>query len=302
MKIRFSAEVESSLVAGMPVLALESTIITHGMPHPDNVEFALESESICRQQGVVPAIIAVIKGECCVGLEKAQIEFIAKDASTKKVSRRELGIAIAKKWSGGTTVSATMHIAHQSGLSVLSTGGIGGVHRGAEKTFDVSQDLISLSQIPMVVVSAGAKAVLDLPKTLEALETLGIPVLGFETNEFPAFYSRNSGLCGLLRIESPREAAHVYRKNIETGLNMSTLVVNPVPEKDEIPDNEIENIICGAIKYAREKKIKGKDLTPFLLKEIVKKTDGRSLETNKALAINNVNLGIQISKELSSGH
>ena len=299
MKIRFSAEVESSLVAGMPVLALESTIITHGMPHPDNVEFALESESICRQQGVVPAIIAVIKGECCVGLEKAQIEFIAKDASTKKVSRRELGIAIAKKWSGGTTVSATMHIAHQSGLSVISTGGIGGVHRGAEKTFDVSQDLISLSQIPMIVVSAGAKAVLDLPKTLEALETLGIPVLGFETNEFPAFYSRNSGLCGLLRIESPREAAHVYRKNIETGLNMSTLVVNPVPEKDEIPDNEIENIICGAIKYAREKKIKGKDLTPFLLKEIVKKTDGRSLETNKALAINNVNLGIQISKELS---
>ena len=299
MKIRFSAEVESSLVAGMPVLALESTIIAHGMPHPDNVEFALESESICRQQGVVPATIAVIKGECCVGLEKAQIEFIAKDASTKKVSRRELGIAIAKKWSGGTTVSATMHIAHQSGLSVISTGGIGGVHRGAEKTFDVSQDLISLSQIPMVVVSAGAKAVLDLPKTLEALETLGIPVLGFETNEFPAFYSRNSGLCGLLRIESPREAAHVYRKNIETGLNMSTLVVNPVPEKDEIPDNEIENIICGAIKYAREKKIKGKDLTPFLLKEIVKKTDGRSLETNKALAINNVNLGIQILKELS---
>ena len=299
MKIRFSAEVESSLVAGMPVLALESTIIAHGMPHPDNVEFALESESICRQQGVVPATIAVIKGECCVGLEKAQIEFIAKDASTKKVSRRELGIAIAKKWSGGTTVSATMHIAHQSGRSVFSTGGIGGVHRGAEKTFDVSQDLVSLSQIPMVVVSAGAKAVLDLPKTLEALETLGIPVLGFETNEFPAFYSRNSGLCGLLRIESPREAAHVYRKNIETGLNMSTLVVNPVPEKDEIPDNEIENIICGAIKYAREKKIKGKDLTPFLLKEIVKKTDGRSLETNKALAINNVNLGIQISKELS---
>jgi pseudouridine-5'-phosphate glycosidase len=269
------------------------------MPHPDNVEFALESEFVCRQQGVFPATIAVIKGECCVGLEKAQIEFIAKDASTKKVSRRELGIAIAKKWSGGTTVSATMHIAHQSGLSVISTGGIGGVHRGAEKTFDVSQDLISLSQIPMIVVSAGAKAVLDLPKTLEALETLGIPVLGFETNEFPAFYSRNSGLCGLLRIESPREAAHVYRKNIETGLNMSTLVVNPVPEKDEIPDNEIENIICGAIKYAREKKIKGKDLTPFLLKEIVKKTDGRSLETNKALAINNVNLGIQISKELS---
>jgi len=299
MKIHFSSEVESSLIAGMPVLALESTIIAHGMPHPDNVEFALGAEYICRQQGVVPATIAVIKGECCVGLEKAQIEFIAKDVSTKKVSRRELGIAIAKKWSGGTTVSATMHIAHQSGLSVFSTGGIGGVHRGAEKTFDVSQDLTALSQIPMVVVSAGAKAVLDLPKTLEALETLGIPVLGFKTNEFPAFYSRNSGLCGLLRIESPDEAAHVYRKNMEAGLSASTLVVNPVSEKDEIPDNEIEKITRGAIKSAREKKIKGKDLTPFLLKEVVKKTEGRGLETNKVLAINNVNLGIQISKDLS---
>tara|TARA_B100000586_G_scaffold162085_1_gene118116 strand:- start:67 stop:966 length:900 start_codon:yes stop_codon:yes gene_type:complete len=299
MNIHFSTEVGSSLIAGKPVLALESTIISHGMPYPDNVEFALKSESVCRQQGVIPATIAVVNGECCVGLEKAQIKSIAKDTSTKKVSRRELGIAIAKKWSGGTTVSATMHIAHHSGISVLSTGGIGGVHRGAEKTFDVSQDLTALSQIPMVVVSAGAKSVLDLDKTLEALETLGIPVLGYETNEFPAFYSRNSGLYGLLRIESPGEAAHVYRKNMEVGLSASTLVVNPVPEKDEIPDNEIEKITNDAIKYAREKKIKGKDLTPFLLKEVVKKTKGRGLETNKVLAINNVNLGIQISKDLS---
>ncbi len=294
MNIHFSTEVGSSLIAGKPVLALESTIISHGMPYPDNVEFALKSESVCRQQGVVPSTIAVVNGECCVGLEKAQIKSIAKDTSTKKVSRRELGIAIAKKWSGGTTVSATMHIAHHSGISVFSTGGIGGVHRDAEKTFDVSQDLTALSQIPMVVVSAGAKAVLDLDKTLEALETLGIPVLGFETNEFPAFYSRNSGLYGLLRIESPGEAAHVYRKNMDAGLSASTLVVNPVPEKDEIPDNEIEKITNDAIKYAREKKIKGTDLTPFLLKEVVKKTEGRGLETNKVLAINNVNLGIQI--------
>ena len=299
MKIHFSTEVESSLISGKPVLALESTIISHGMPHPDNVEFALKAEFICRQQGVVPATIAVVNGECCVGLEKAQLESIAKDPSTKKVSRRELGLAIAKRWSGGTTVSATLHIAHQSGISVFSTGGIGGVHRGAEKTFDVSQDLTALSQIPMVVVSAGAKAVLDLDKTLEALEALGVPVLGFETNEFPAFYSRNSGLFGLLRIDGPGEAAHVYRKNMEVGLSASTLVVNPVPEKDEIPYNEIEKITYGAIKYAREKKIKGKNLTPFLLKEVVKKTEGRGLETNKALAINNVNLGIQISKELS---
>ena len=299
MKIQFSAEVESSLIVGKPVLALESTIISHGMPYPDNIEFSLKAESICKQQGVVPATIAIINGKCCVGLEKTQIESITKDVSIKKVSRRELGIAIAKKWTGGTTVSATMHIAHQSGLSVFTTGGIGGVHRGAEKTFDISQDLIALSQIPMVVVSSGAKAVLDLPKTLEALETLGVPVLGFETDEFPAFYSRNSGLCGLLRIESPGEAAHVFRKNIDVGLNASTLIVNPVPEKDEIPNNEIEKFIYDAIKRAREKKIKGKDLTPFLLKEIMKNTEGKSLQTNKALAINNVNLGIQISKELS---
>ena len=299
MKIQFSAEVESSLIMGKPVLAMESTIISHGMPYPDNVEFSLKAESICKQQGVVPATIAVINGKCCVGLEKTQIESITKDVSIKKVSRRELGIAIAKKWTGGTTVSATMHIAHQSGLSVFTTGGIGGVHRGAEKTFDISQDLIALSQIPMVVVSSGAKAVLDLPKTLEALETLGVPVLGFETDEFPAFYSRNSGLCGLLRIESPGEAAHVFRKNIDVGLSASTLIVNPVPEKDEIPNNEIEKFIYDAIKRAREKKIKGKDLTPFLLKEIMKNTEGKSLQTNKALAINNVNLGIQISKELS---
>ena len=299
MKIQFSAEVESSLIVGKPVLALESTIISHGMPYPDNIEFSLKAESICKQQGVVPATIAIINGKCCVGLEKTQIESITKDTSIKKVSRRELGIAIAKKWTGGTTVSATMHIAHHSGLSVFTTGGIGGVHRGAEKTFDISQDLIALSQIPMVVVSSGAKAVLDLPKTLEALETLGVPVLGFETDEFPAFYSRNSGLCGLLRIESPGEAAHVFRKNIDVGLSASTLIVNPVPEKDEIPNNEIEKFIYDAIKRAREKKIKGKDLTPFLLKEIMKNTEGKSLQTNKALAINNVNLGIQISKELS---
>ena len=299
MKIQFSAEVESSLIVGKPVLALESTIISHGMPYPDNIEFSLKAESICKQQGVVPATIAIINGKCCVGLEKTQIESITKDVSIKKVSRRELGIAIAKKWTGGTTVSATMHIAHQSGLSVFTTGGIGGVHRGAKKTFDMSQDLIALSQIPMVVVSSGAKAILDLPKTLEALETLGVPVLGFETDEFPAFYSRNSGLCGLLRIESPGEAAHVFRKNIDVGLSASTLIVNPVPEKDEIPNNEIEKIIDSAINGARERKIKGKDLTPFLLKEVVRNTHGRSLETNKALAINNVNLGIKISKELS---
>ena len=299
MKIQFSKEVKTALKTGAPILALESTIIAHGMPYPDNVEFALTAESICRQQGVASATIAIINGECCVGLERPQIEFIAKDESIKKVSRRELGIAISKKWSGGTTVSATMHIAHQSGISVFSTGGIGGVHRGAKRSFDISQDLTALAQIPMIVVSAGAKAVLDLSKTLETLETLGVSVVGFKTNEFPAFYSRSSGLCDLFRIESPGDATHIYRKNMEIKLGASTLVVNPIPKKNEIPIGEIEKIIDYAIKDARIKKITGKKLTPFLLKEIVKKTNGRSLEANKALALNNVRLGVKIVHQLS---
>ena len=298
MKIHLSSEVESCLVAGKPVLALESTILTHGMPHPDNVEFALKAEFICRQQGVVPATIAVVNGKCCVGLEKKQIDSIAKNPSTKKVSRRELGVAMEKKWSGGTTVSASMHIAHRSGLDVFSTGGIGGVHRGAKNNFDVSQDLTALSQIPMVVVSAGAKAILDIPKTLEALETMGVPLLGFKTNEFPAFYSRNTGLFGVLRIETAGEVARIYQKNRDAGLGASTLVVNPVPTKDEIPTGKIEKIVDRAINVARENNIIGKDLTPFLLKEVVDKTGGKSLETNKALALNNVRLGIQILKKL----
>ena len=294
MKIQFSKEVKKALETGASILALESTIITHGMPYPDNLGFTLKAESICRQQGVVPAIIAMVNGECCVGLEKTQIEFIAKNASIKKVSRRELGIAISKKWSGGTTVSATMHIAHQSGISVFSTGGIGGVHRGANRSFDISQDLNALAQIPMVVISTGAKAILDLPKTLEMLETLGVPVLGFKTNEFPAFYSNNSGLCDLCQIESPGDAAHIYQKNLEMGLSASTLIVNPVPEKDAIPNDEIEKIIDSAINDAQIKKISGKELTPFLLREIFKNTNGRSLDTNKALALNNIRLGIKI--------
>ena len=299
MKINYSTEVQRAKNSGLPILALESTIIAHGMPYPDNMEFALKAESICRQQDVAPATVAIVNGECCVGLDKEQLEFIAKDDSVIKVSRRELGMAISKKWSGGTTVSATMHISHESGVSVFSTGGIGGVHRRAEETFDVSQDLTALSQIPMVVVSTGAKTILDLPKTLEALETFGVPVLGFGTNEFPAFYSRDSGLCGLLRIESPSDAARIYQQNIETNLRASTLIVNPIPEKDEIPFSEIEKIIDGAIYDAQENKITGNKLTPFLLKEVVKKTDGRSLDANKALALNNVGLGIKISKELS---
>ena len=214
MKIHTSKDVQLALKSGQPVLALESTIIAHGMPFPDNLKFAQQGESLCRDQGVTPAMIAIINGEIHVGLEKDLLIFIAKDDSVRKTSRRELGIAITEKWNGATTVSSTMYIAHQVGIRVFSTGGIGGVHRGAEYSFDISQDLFALANTPMVVVSAGAKAILDLPKTLEMMETLGITVVGYKTNEFPAFYSQSSGCFGIHSISSSRGIAALFRENI----------------------------------------------------------------------------------------
>ena len=299
MKIHTSKDVRLALKSGQPVLALESTIIAHGMPFPDNLKFAQQGESLCRDQGVTPAMIAIINGEIHVGLEKDLLIFIAKDDSVRKTSRRELGIATAEKWHGATTVSSTMHIARQVGIPVFSTGGIGGVHRGAEYSFDISQDLFALANIPMVVISAGAKAILDLPKTLEMMETLGITVVGYKTSEFPAFYSQSSGCFGIHSISSSRGVAALFRENISAGLSASVLVANPVPVKDEIPAQEIESIINASCKAARTQKITGKELTPFLLKDILDKTSGRSLETNRALAINNIKLGIGVAKELA---
>jgi len=298
MNINYSKEVQSAKESVMPILALESTIISHGMPFPDNLEFAEQGESLCRGNGVAPATIAILNGEIHVGLETDQLTFIAEEKSIKKVSRRELGMAMAEKWHGATTVSSTMHIARKVGISVFATGGIGGVHRGVEHSFDISQDLTALANIPMIVISAGAKAILDIPKTLEMMETLGITVVGYNTDEFPAFYSRESGCFGIHSVLSPANIGDIYNENVSSGLSSAMLVANPVPEKDEIPANEMESIIESACKTAAEQNIIGKDLTPFLLKEIVEKTAGRSLETNKALALNNINLGIQIANEL----
>jgi pseudouridine-5'-phosphate glycosidase len=298
MNINYSKEVQSAKESVMPILALESTIISHGMPFPDNLEFAKQGESLCRGNGVAPATIAILNGEIHVGLETDQLAFIAEEKSIKKVSRRELGMAMAEKWHGATTVSSTMHIARKVGISVFATGGIGGVHRGVEHSFDMSQDLTALANIPMIVISAGAKAILDIPKTLEMMETLGITVVGYNTDEFPAFYSRESGCFGIHSVLSPANIGDIYNENVSSGLSSAMLVANPVPEKDEIPANEMESIIESACKTAAEQNIIGKDLTPFLLKEIVEKTAGRSLETNKALALNNINLGIQIANEL----
>jgi len=299
MKIHTSRDVQLALESGQPILALESTIIAHGMPFPDNLKFAQHGESLCRDRGVTPAMIAIINGEIHVGLEKDLLIFIAEDDGVRKTSRRELGIAIAEKWHGATTVSSTMHIAHQLGISVFATGGIGGVHRGAEYSFDVSQDLSALAEIPMVVVSAGAKAILDLPKTLEMMETLGITILGYKTGEFPAFYSRESGILGIHSVGSDHEIANIYKANISSGISSAVLVANPVPEKDEIPRQEIESVIDRACKSAAELNIIGKTLTPYLLKEIEQKTGGSSLKANKLLALNNISLGINIVKKMA---
>ena len=299
MKIHTSRDVQLALETGQPILALESTIISHGMPFPDNLKFAQQGELLCRNQGVTPAMIAIVNGEIHVGLEKDILIFIAEDDSVRKTSRRELGIAISEKWHGATTVSSTMYIAHQVGIPVFSTGGIGGVHRGAEYSFDISQDLFALANTPMIVISAGAKAILDLPKTLEMMETLGITVIGYKTNEFPAFYSQSSGCFGIHPVSSSRGVAALFRENVSAGLSASILVANPVPLKDEIPAQEIESIIHASCKAARTQKITGKELTPFLLKDILDKTSGRSLETNRALAINNIKLGIDIAKKLA---
>ena len=299
MNLNLSTAVQTALGDGQPLLAMESTIIAQGMPYPESLDFAQKAEALCREMGVVPATIAIINGVPQVGLDEAQLKFIAHDGSIRKVSRRELGIAASEQWGGATTVSATMHIAHMAGIPVFATGGIGGVHRGAEYSFDVSQDLTALREVPMIVVSAGAKAVLDLPKTIEMLETLGVCVVGYKTNTFPAFYSVDSGLEIPHRVNTAKEIARLYKKNTETGMARAVLVANPVTLEHEIPRKDLEPVITAALKNAKIASISGKEITPFLLEQIVRATDGRSLKTNIALALNNVQLGANIARELS---
>lgn len=298
MKITYSNPVKSALKNRKPVLALESTIIAHGMPYPSNLDFAQKAELLCTEEGVVPATVAILDGEIHVGLAQDELKRIAKNENVKKVSRRELGLAISGKWTGATTVSSTAYIAHAANIPVFATGGIGGVHRDANRSFDISQDLTTLSNTPIIVVSAGAKAILDLPKTLELLETLGVIVVGYKTDEFPAFYSRQSGCVGIPPISSPDSVSNLYKNQVELGQSSSILVANPVPKELEIPAAEIESIINDACNLAKEKHILGKELTPFLLQTISNSTGGQSLKTNIALALNNISLGIKICKAL----
>jgi pseudouridine-5'-phosphate glycosidase len=297
--LALSGEVAEALSAGKPVLAFESTIISHGMPYPRNVETALEAERIARSAGVVPATIAVLDGKIAVGLTGAQLERLAKEKDVLKVSRRDIAWALAACRTGATTVSATMLAAARAGISVFATGGIGGVHRGAQDTFDISADLGELASTSVLVVSAGAKAILDLPKTLEVLETLGVPVVGFGTGEFPAFYSRSSGLSLQLRVDTAAQAAAVLRAQRSLGLPQGILVANPVAAEWEIPRQAMERWIERALADLDARGVTGKSVTPFLLSRIVELSDGKSLETNVKLFHSNVLLASAIASELT---
>ena len=290
-----SAAVQAALAENIPVVALESTIITHGLPWPKNLETALLVEETVRAAGAVPATIAVIGGVIRAGLDEAALDALARTRDAAKLSRADLAPVMATGGDGSTTVAATMICAHLAGIACFATGGIGGVHRGAETSFDISADLDELAKKPVTVVCAGAKAILDLPKTLEALETRGVPVIGWRTDELPAFWSAASGLQVPLRMDDAAAIARAHRLRAELGLDGGQLVVNPIPEEFEIPAGEISPAIESAVAEAEAKGIVGKDVTPFLLERVLEATQGRSLEANVALVRNNARLAAEIA-------
>jgi pseudouridine-5'-phosphate glycosidase len=296
-----SAEVREALSAGRAVVAFESTIISHGMPWPRNVETALAAEELARKQGAIPATIALLDGNITVGLSRAQVERLATEKDVVKASRRDLAWALAGKHTSATTVSATMIAARAAGIDVFATGGIGGVHRGSVETSDVSADLTELASTSVIVVSAGAKAILDLPRTLEMLETLGVPVVGYGTSDFPAFYSRSSGLPAPLRVDTPLEVAAMLHAQRALGFPQGILVGNPVPPEHEIPAAVIDTWITQALQDLASRGIRGKAVTPFLLGRIVELSGGASLETNVALFHNNVRVACGIASALAGG-
>ncbi|MBF0806772.1 MULTISPECIES: pseudouridine-5'-phosphate glycosidase [unclassified Streptococcus] len=292
-------EVAAALEAGQPVVALESTIISHGMPYPQNVEMAQTVEAIIREEGAVPATIAIMDGKYKIGLSEADLERLATEKDVAKVSRRDLALILAQKKIGATTVATTMIGAHLAGIPFFVTGGIGGVHRGYEETLDVSADLEELAQTPVTVICAGAKSILDLPRTLEYLETKGVPVLGYQTDVLPAFYTSKSPYKLNSRVDSVEEIAHMNKISHELGLTAGTLVVNPIPTEYELDADYIDGIIAQAVVEAEEAGITGKDMTPFLLGKIVDLTDGESLKANIQLVYNNAKVGARIAKAYS---
>ncbi len=297
--LEISPEVRSALAAGRPVVALESTIISHGMPYPQNVETALNVERIIRENGAVPATIAIIGGKLKAGLSKDEIEYLGrKGTDVIKASRRDLPVLVARGDDGATTVATTMIIAAMAGIRVFATGGIGGVHRGAEVTMDISADLEELAQTPVLVVCAGAKSILDLGLTLEYLETKGVPVIGYGTDELPAFYTRKSGFGVDYRLDTPDEVAAAFRAKMDMGLKGGMLVTNPIPEEYSMDPAVINRAIDEAVEEANALGIKGKQTTPFLLAKIKDITGGDSLASNIRLVYNNAALAAQVAGRL----
>jgi pseudouridine-5'-phosphate glycosidase len=295
-KLTIHPEVHTALETGQAVVALESTLITHGFPWPDNIEVACNIETAVREQGAAPATIAILQGQITVGLTLEQLEYLAKATHVRKCSRRDLALAVARKEDGATTVAGTMIIAHWAGIRVFGTGGIGGVHRG--EPFDESADLVELARTPVTVVCAGAKAILDLPLTLEVLETHGVPVIGYQTDELPAFYSRRSGLPVDVRVETPQEVADIIRTHEGLQLGGGILVTVPVPVEDEWPGEEAQVIINQALASARTEGISGKAVTPYLLNRVNELSGQRSKKANIALLLNNARVAAQIALAL----
>lgn len=289
-------EVTQALKGNAPLVALESTVLTHGLPRPQNLQLAHDMERAVREEGATPATIGFLDGALHVGMTSVELERLANEKEPYKVGPRDFAAVMTKHACGGTTVAGTMVACRQAGIKVFATGGIGGVHRDAP--FDVSADLQALAGIPMIVVCAGAKAILDLPATLEYLETMSVPVVGYQTDHFPAFYSRESGLEVSVRADSPEEIVAIAKTHWETGLQSAVLVANPVPEAESVPRSEMEPVIETAVKEAHEKGIRGKEVTPFLLQRIAELTGGKSMRANLALLLNNARLAAKIARTL----
>ncbi len=289
-------EIDQALASGKPVVALESTVISHGLPYPTNLEAALQMEEIIRKEGAVPATMAILGGKVRVGVTRDELEHLASAKGIRKVSRRDLPIVVAQEGDGATTVAATVTIAAWAGISIFATGGIGGVHRGSG--FDVSNDLPTLANTPVTVVCAGAKAILDLPNTLEWLETAGVPVIGYGTDEFPAFYTRKSGLPVDVRVDTPQEAAAIIAARCRLGLPNGLLITVPVPAEAEVPPQQLEAAIASALEEAEARGIEGSASTPFLLRWVARQTGGASLQANVALLHNNAAVAAQIAVAL----
>lgn len=295
-----SHEINRALNLSLPVVALETTVITHGLPRPQNLSLARDMESTIREEGAVPATIGVLKGKVHIGMSEADLDELANDARPRKVSQRDFSIAAVKAENGGTTVAGTMFAAYQSGIKVFATGGIGGVHR--ESGFDISTDLQALASIPMIVICAGAKSILDLPATLEYLETMAVPVVGYQTDAFPAFFSRDSGLKVSVKLETPDEILKLAQAHWNMGMRSAILVAQPIPKGDDIEKSDADKWDEQAQKDAAAKKIHGQELTPYLLQRINELSSGRSLRANLSLLLNNARLGAQIAKSMAIMH